>query len=79
MRNAIVVAVILLTSVSVLAADVEVGSVDQKVPSKKVLVAPKSDDGIAAVGLNETIQGKVPESEKRNLYVLVNSLTGNDW
>ena len=80
MRNALVVVVaILLTSCTVRAADVEVGSVDQKVPSKKVLVAPKSDDGIAAVGLNETIQGKVPESEKRNLYVLVNSLTGNDW
>ena len=75
MRNAIVVAVILLTSVSVRAADVEVGSVDQKVPLKKVLVAPKSDDGIAKVGLHETIKGKMAKGEKRNLYVIVNSLS----
>ncbi len=80
MRNALVVVVaILLTSCSVRAADVEVGSVDQKVPPKKELIAPKSDVGIAVVGLNETIQGKVPEGEKRNLYVLVNPLTGSDW
>ena len=64
---------------SVGAADVEVGSVAHKVPPKKELVAPKNDDGIAVVGLNETIKGKVPAGEKRNLYILVNPLSGNDW
>ena len=80
MRNvAFVFVAILLTSCSVRAADVEVGSVEHKVPPKKELVAPKNDDGIAVVGLSETIKGKVPEGEKRNLYILVNPLSGNDW
>jgi hypothetical protein len=80
MRNVVVVVVAaLLSGCSVRAADVEVGSIDQKVPQKKDLVSPKSDDGITVVGLNETIKGKVPAGEKRNLYVIVNPHSGSDW
>ena len=76
---AIAFTAMLLTTFSLRAADVDVGSVDQKVPQKKELVAPKKDEGIAVVGLNETITGKVPESEKRNVYVIINPLSGSDW
>ena len=69
---------ILLTTHSARLADVDVGLIDQKPPLKKDLVAPKSDDGIAKVGLHETIKGKVPKDEKRNLYVVVNTLTNKD-
>ncbi len=69
---------LLLTSCSVRLADVDVGLIDQKPPMKKDLVAPKSDDGIAKVGLHETIKGKVPKDEKRNLYVIVNTLSNPD-
>ena len=68
----------LLTPCSARLADVDVGLIDQKPPMKKDLVAPKSDDGIAKVGLHETIQGKVPKDEKRNLYVVVNTLSNKD-
>ena len=59
-------------------ADIDVGLVDQKPPQKKDLVAPKSDDGIPVVGLFETIKGKVPKGEKRNLYVIINPLSSRD-
>ena len=59
-------------------ADVEVGSVDQKAPQKTDLVVPKTDEGIAVVGLAQTIKGKVPKGEKRNLYVIVNPLSNPD-
>ena len=68
----------LLTPCSVRLADVDVGLIDQKPPLKKDLVAPKSDEGIAKVGLHETIKGKVPKDEKRNLYVIVNTLSNKD-
>ena len=80
MRNvAVVLVAILLTSAAARGADVDVGSINQKLPQKKDLVSPKSDDGITMVGLNETIKGKVPEGEKRNLYVIVNPHSGADW
>jgi hypothetical protein len=68
----------LLSPCSARGADVDVGSVDQKVPQKQDVVAPKTDDGIAVVGLRETIKGKVPKGEKRNLYVIINPVSNPD-
>ena len=80
---AVVLLATLLTSRAARGADVDVGLVDQKPPQKKDMVAPKSDEGISVVGLFETITGKMPKDEKRNLYVVVNPLsnpdTANSW
>lgn len=78
MKSLAIICLVFMTS-TLHAADVEVGSVDQKMPEKKALVAPKNDKGIQIVGLNETIIGKVPAGEKRNLYVMIMPLVGEDW
>jgi len=84
MRNVTFTSVVaLLLSGAAQGADVDVGSVDQKPPRQNELVAPKSDAGIAAVGLRETIKGTVAKGEKRRLYIVVNPLsnpnTVNTW
>jgi len=75
---AVVFAATLWTSCAARGADIDVGLVDQKPPQKKDLVAPKSNDGVSVVGLFETIKGKVPKGEKRNLYVIINPLSSRD-
>jgi hypothetical protein len=60
------------------AADVEVGALDQKPPKKEDLVAPKSDKGVPAVGLRETVKAKVGKGEKRHLYVVVTPVSNPD-
>ena len=75
---AVALVAMLLTPCSARLADVDVGLIDQKPPLKKDLVIPKSDEGIAKVGLHETIKGKVPKDEKRNVYVIVNTLSNKE-
>jgi hypothetical protein len=84
MRNVTFTSVVaLLLSSASQGADIDVGSVDQMPPRPNELVAPKSDGGIAAVGLRETIKGTVAKGEKRHLYIVVNPLsnpkTVNTW
>jgi len=68
-----------------LAADVEVGSVDQKSPPKKdELAAPKKDAKPATVDLKGTLAGKVTKGEKRSVYFVICPLgakgdAGEDW
>jgi len=52
--------------------------VDQKPSPKKELVAPKNDDGIAVVGLRETIKGNAVKGEKRFLYIVVSPVSNPD-
>jgi hypothetical protein len=68
----------LLSPCSARGADIDVGVVDQKLPKKSELIAPKTDDGIAVVGLRETIKGKVPKDDKRKLYIVVNPVSNPD-
>lgn len=68
----------LLVVIGSASAEVDVGTIDQKAPAKEALAVPKKDDG-ATVGLTETVAGKVAAAEKRNLYVIVRPLSGNDW
>ena len=42
------------------------------------MVAPKTDEGIATVGMTSKATGSVKEDEKRNIYVLVNPLSNAD-
>jgi hypothetical protein len=56
----------------------DLGLVDQKAPTKEELAAPKTDEGIATVGMTSKCTGKVKADEKRNLYVVVNPLSNAD-
>ena len=53
------------------AADVDVGAVDQKAPTKEALTAPKKDAGVTTVELKGTVKGKAAKDEKRTLYVAI--------
>jgi hypothetical protein len=78
MKTALSVAVAILSlSVAVQGTDVDVGSIDQKAPAKKDLVAPKSDEGIATVGLQQKVKGKAPKGD-RQLYIVVSPIGNPD-
>lgn len=74
----VVILATLLLSTSAQGAAVDLGTVDQPPPTKKELMAPKNDEGVAVVGLRVNLQGKVPKNDKRNLYVIVNPLSNPD-
>jgi hypothetical protein len=65
------------------AADIDVGAVDQKAPTKEALTAPKKDTGIATVELKGTVKGKAAKDAKGTLYVAVAPLgkdgTASNW
>jgi hypothetical protein len=78
MKTALTVTVAILSIwVGVQGTDVDVGSIDQKAPAKKDLVAPKSDDGIATVGLQQKVKGKAPKGDQQ-LYIVVSPLGSPD-
>jgi hypothetical protein len=67
-----------------LAADVDVGLVDQKAPKKEALAAPAKDAKPTTVDLKATLAGKVTKGEKRNVYFVICPLgakgdAGKDW
>lgn len=58
---------------------IDVGPIDQnKPPSAKELVVPKTDEGIDTVEPYASITGKVNERGDANVYVLVNPLSNPD-
>ena len=67
-----------------LAADVDIGLVDQKAPKKEDLAPPAKDAKPTTVDLKATLAGKVTKGEKRNVYFVVCPLgakgdAGKDW
>ena len=60
------------------AGPVDLGTVDQKAPTKDDLKLPKSDDGIPKVELKGDLKGTAKPDEKRNLYVLVGPISSKE-
>lgn len=75
--------VALAAALPLAAADIDVGAVDQKAPTKDALTAPKKDDGVPTVGLKETVTGKAGKDAKGTLYIVVAPLgkdgTAANW
>jgi hypothetical protein len=66
------------------AADVDVGLVDQKAPTKDDLAPPPKDAEPPAVELTGTLKGKVTKGEKRTVYFVIcprgkTGDAGTDW
>lgn len=77
------VAVVVLAGFAT-AADVDVGLVDQKAPTKKDLAPPAKDAKPTTVELKGTLAGKLSKDEKRNVYFVICPLgkkgdAGEDW
>lgn len=84
MRFALPLLALTLFVGSTLAADVDVGLVDQKAPKKEDLAAPKKDAKPTTVDLKGTLAGKVTKGEKRSVYFVICPLgkkgdAGEDW
>lgn len=84
MRFALPLVAVVLFAGFTLAADVDVGLVDQKAPKKEDLAPPAKDAKPISVDLKGTLAGKVTKGEKRNVYFVVCPLgakgdAGKDW
>ncbi len=61
------------------AGEIDLGKLDQKdPPALKDLKGPKDDKEVTNVGLSVSVEGKINENEKANIYVLVNPLSNPD-
>jgi hypothetical protein len=55
---------------------IDLGKVDQhQAPTTDEIRAPKSDDGIATVGLQETLTATIAKDEAKHVYFLVNPIS----
>ncbi len=84
MRTTLSLLVAAFTVGTALAADVDVGLLDQKAPKKEDLAPPKKDDKPHEVDLQGSFKGKTTKGEKRNVYFLICPLGkkgdgGKDW
>ncbi len=73
MKTALVAALVALA-----AGPVDLGTVDQKAPTKDDLKRPKSDDGVPKVELKADIKGTAKPDDKRSLYVLVGPVSSKE-
>lgn len=83
MRSALPLLAVLF-ALPALAADVDVGLIDQKAPKKADLAPPAKDAKPPVVDLQGVFKGKTTKGEKRNVYFVVCPLgakgdAGGDW
>jgi len=61
-----------------LGGPIDLGKLDQeKPPAADEIRAPKNDDGIPTVGLNETVKATIAKDETKHVYILVNPMSAD--
>lgn len=68
---ALAVATFVAGQAYVIADEIKVGEIDQKMPEKKLLVAPEKETNTQMIDQIETVNGSVKKDEKRHVYVIV--------